>query len=116
MRTDKIKVTEAAQKKIAQMCLENNMPAVRPFVQGGGCSGMQHGMTFADEKRTTDVEIASYVVIDPVAYAFMDGATIDYVNDGLTETFVFNDVFKEQGGSGTCGGCGAATGPGYAPH
>ena len=59
---------------------------------------------------------ASHVYIDPVAYAFMDGATIDYVNDGFRESFVFNDVFKEQGGSGTCGGCGAATGPGYEPH
>lgn len=116
MRTDKIKVTEAALTKINQLCLENNMPAVRPFVAGGGCSGMQHGMTFADEKRTTDIEIAPSIVIDPFAYAFMDGATIDYVDDGFKETFVFNDVFKHQGGSGLCGGCGAATGPGYAPH
>ena len=116
MRTDKIKVTDNALAKIIEMCEENNMPAVRPFVQGGGCSGMQHGMTFADEKYKTDIEIASHVVIDPFAYAFMDGATIDYVNDGFKETFVFNDVFKHQGGSGTCGGCGSATGPGYAPH
>ena len=111
-----ITVTEAALEKIASMCLENNMEAVRPFVQGGGCSGMAHSLTFADSKEERDTEIAPYVYIDPIAYQFMDGATIDYDTSGMNPTFVFMDVFKEQGGSGTCGGCGAATGPGYSPH
>jgi len=111
-----ITVTEAALEKIASMCLENNMEAVRPFVYGGGCSGMAHSLTFADSKEERDTEIAPYVYIDPIAYQFMDGATIDYDTSGMNPTFVFMDVFKEQGGSGTCGGCGAATGPGYSPH
>ena len=108
-----VTVTEAAQEKIASMCLENNMKAVRPFVYGGGCSGMQHSLTFADSKEKRDIEIAPYVYVDPVAYAFMEGATIDYDTSGMSPTFVFNDVFKEQGGTGMCGGCGGATGPGY---
>ncbi len=116
MRTDNVKVTDAALAKIIEMCEENEMPAVRAFVAGSGCAGMQHGMTFAEEKEERDIVVASHVYIDPVAYAYMDGATIDYVNDGFRESFVFNDVFKEQGGSGTCGGCGSATGPGYEPH
>ena len=116
MRTDNVKVTDAALAKIIEMCEENEMPAVRAFVAGSGCAGMQHGMTFAEEKEERDIVIASHVYIDPIAYAFMDGATIDYVNDGFRESFVFNDVFKEQGGSGMCGGCGSATGPGYYDH
>ena len=108
-----VTVTEAALEKIASMCLENNMEAVRPFVYGGGCSGMQHSRTFADSKENRDIEIAPYVYVDPVAYAFMEGATIDYDTSGMSPTFVFNDVFKEQGGTGMCGGCGGATGPGY---
>lgn len=116
MRTDNVKVTDAALAKIIEMCEENEMPAVRAFVAGNGCAGMQHGMTFAEEKEERDIVVASHVYIDPVAYAYMDGATIDYVNDGFRESFVFNDIFKEQGGSGMCGGCGAATGPGYEPH
>ena len=111
-----ITVTDAAKEKIADMCLENNMVAVRPFVHGGGCSGMAHSMTFVEEKEKRDVEIAPYVYIDPIASAFMEGATIDYDTSGINSSFVFHDVFKEQGGSGTCGGCGAATGPGYEPH
>ena len=111
-----VTVTEAALEKIASMCLENNMEAVRPFVYGGGCSGMAHSLTFADSKEERDTVIAPHVFIDPIAYQFMDGATIDYDTSGMNPTFVFMDVFKEQGGSGTCGGCGAATGPGYSPH
>ena len=107
-----ITVTESALEKIASMCLENGMVGVRPFVHGGGCSGMSHSMTFVDGKEERDTEIAPYVYIDRVALWFMNGATIHYDTDGMSPTFVFSDVFKEQGGSGTCGGCGGATGPG----
>jgi len=108
-----VTVTESAREKIAQMCLENNMVAVRAFVHGTGCAGMSHSMTFVESKEERDTEIAPYVFVDPVALAFMEGATIDYDTSGMSPTFVFNDVFKEQGGTGMCGGCGGATGPGY---
>ena len=107
-----ITVTESAREKIASMCIENKMEAVRPFVMGGGCGGMQHSMTFAETKDHRDTEVAPHVYIDPVAMSFMNGATIDYNTSGMNPSFVFSDVFKEQGGSGTCGGCGGATGPG----
>ena len=108
-----ITVTESAKEKIASMCLENNMEAIRPFVYGGGCGGMQHSLTFADSKEERDIEVAPYVYVDPIAYQFMVGSTIDYDTSGMSPSFVFMDVFKEQGGSGTCGGCGGATGPGW---
>ena len=107
-----ITVTESAREKIVSMCAENKMEAVRPYVYGGGCGGMQHSLTFADSKEERDIEVAPYVYVDPIAYQFMVGSTIDYDTSGMSPTFVFSDVFKEQGGSGTCGGCGGATGPG----
>ena len=108
-----ITVTEEALKKIESMCDENGMIGVRPYVLGGGCSGMQHSMTFVEQIENRDTEVAPYVYVDPVAYQFMDGATIDYETTGMSPSFVFHDVFKEQGGTGMCGGCGGATGPGY---
>ena len=107
-----ITVTEAALKKIESMCDENGMIGIRPYVYGGGCSGMTHGMTFAEGKEKRDTEVAPHVYVDPVAMSFMEGATIHYDTSGMSPSFVFQDVFKEQGGSGTCGGCGGATGPG----
>ena len=112
-RKEGLTVTEVALEKIASMCLENNMEAVRPYVYGGGCSGMQHSLTFAESKEERDIEVAPYVYVDPIAYQFMVGSTIDYDTSGMSPSFVFMDVFKEQGGSGTCGGCGGATGPGW---
>ena len=108
-----ITITDSAKEKIASMCLENNMEAIRPFVYGGGCGGMQHSLTFAESKEERDIEVAPYVYVDPIAYQFMVGSTIDYDTSGMSPSFVFMDVFKEQGGSGTCGGCGGATGPGW---
>ena len=107
-----ITVTDAALKKSESMCDENGMIGIRPYVYGGGCSGMAHSMTFVDQIEERDTEVAPYLYIDPVAYQFMDGATIDYDTAGMTPTFVFQDVFKEQGGSGQCNACGGATGPG----
>ena len=103
-----ITITESARNKIESMCIESSMVAVRPFVQGTGCSGMAHNLTFADQKLDRDTEIAPYLLIDPIAYQFMDGATIDYDTSGMSPTFVFSDVFKGQGGTGMCGGCGGA--------
>ena len=111
-----IAVTDAAQKKLIELATENNMPGVRAFIYGGGCAGMQHSLTFVDEVGEKDTEVSPMFYVDPVAMAYMDGATIDYDESGMSPTFVFQDVFKAQGGSGLCGGCGAATGPGYRPH
>ena len=108
-----ITVTPEAKEKIAEMCVENAMIGVRAFVHGTGCAGMAHSMTFVEDKEERDTEIAPYVYIDPVAYQFMDEATIHYDTSGMSPTFVFSDVFKAQVGTGMCGGCGAATGPGY---
>ena len=101
-------VTDSARNKIESMCEENGMAAIRPYVHGTGCSGMSHSLTFADEKLELDTEIAPYLIIDPVAYQFMGDATIDYDTSGINPSFVFIDVFKDQGGSGMCGGCGGA--------
>jgi iron-sulfur cluster assembly accessory protein len=103
-----ITVTESATNKIKSLCVENNMEAIRPFVHGSGCSGMSHSLTFADKKSELDTEIAPYLIIDPIAYQFMDEATIDYDTSGMAPSFVFIDVFKAQGGNGMCGGCGGA--------
>ena len=111
-----ITVTESAQTKIDELLNSNAMAAIRIFVAGGGCSGMQHSMTFADVLEERDIEVAPQMYIDPIALQFMDGATVDYENDGFRESFVFHDVFKDHGGTGTCGECGAATGPGYSTH
>ena len=109
-----LRVTKAARSKIIDLIqnAETEINSVRVFVSGGGCNGMDYGMTFADASEPRDSilegEAGFRMVIDPLALAYMQGAEIDYSEDGANASFVFNNVFKAIGGSGACGGCGGA--------
>ena len=108
-----IAVTESAKQKVSDLLEEagNQVEAVRVYVYGGGCSGMKYGMTFAEQKENSDAmmeEGKMKIVVDPVALGFLKGAEIDYADDGVNASFVFNNVFQAVGGSGACGGCGSA--------
>ena len=64
---------------------ENEGKALRVYVEGGGCSGLQYGMVF-DEKRDGDVasEIQGVpVLVDPDSAEYLRGAVVDY-SDALT--------------------------------
>jgi iron-sulfur cluster insertion protein len=108
-----IAVTDNAKEKVAALLEEagNQVEAVRVYVYGGGCSGMKYGMTFAEAKESSDAVMDDgnvKIVVDPVALGFLAGAEIDYADDGVNSSFVFNNVFQAVGGSGSCGGCGGA--------
>ena len=105
-------ITPSARAKLSGLLADTDdeISAIRIFVSGGGCSGMNYGMTFADQETSMDAKIDDEnglrVVVDPVALAYLQGAEIDFVDDGLNASFVFNNVFQAVGGSGACGGCG----------
>jgi len=112
--SEELAVTDAAKGKIAGLLedADDTISGVRVFISGGGCSGMNYGMTFAEAPDHRDSVLEDdrgcRLLVDPVALAYMKGAEIDYVDDGVNATFVFNNVFKAVGGSGACGGCGGA--------
>jgi len=111
--TEAIAITEAAAEKFVELVkdADEDIKGVRVYVGGGGCSGMNYGMTFAEAQTEWDsvLEAEGYrLYVDPVALNYMKGAEIDYVDDGMSATFVFNNVFQAVGGSGACAGCGAA--------
>ena len=95
-----LKVTASAQAKISELIrnADDGFEAVRVFVSGGGCSGMTYGMTFAESRESRDTILQGddgfKLVIDPVALTYMQGAEIDYSDDGANANFVFNNVFK----------------------
>ena len=95
-----LKVTASAQAKISELIrnADGGFEAVRVFVSGGGCSGMTYGMTFAESNESYDTILEGdngfLMVIDPIALAYMQGAEIDYSDDGPSANFVFNNVFK----------------------
>ena len=112
LSNDDLIITPSAKIKIASLISDTNgeASAVRIYVSGGGCSGMNYGMTFSEKPEsldsTMDGEGGFKIVVDPFALSFLGGAEVDYVDDGVSATFVFNNVFQSVGGSGACGGCG----------
>ena len=79
-----ILVSETASSRLLAMMHEKELDgyALRVFVSGGGCSGMQYGMAFDDDVRESDNEFYAgtlRIVIDPVSAGHMTGATIDSV-------------------------------------
>jgi iron-sulfur cluster assembly protein/iron-sulfur cluster insertion protein len=57
---------------------------LRVFVESGGCSGFQYGMSF-DEPKPDDQELESEgvpMLLDPASLAYLSGCTIDF-DDGL---------------------------------
>ncbi len=110
-----VRLTAAAKQKMAELFngIEDDLEAIRVFVAGGGCGGMSYGMTFTDTRTPYDCvleEEGFNLYVDVVALNYLRGVEIDYVERPTGASFVFNNVFAATGGSGTCGGCGAAGG------
>ncbi len=115
LTTADLEVTESAQNKLAEIVgqSEDDVEGIRIYVGGGGCGGMSYGMTFTDQISEFDTVLSfdSFkVLVDVVALNYLRGAQIDYIQEVGRERFVFNNVFAETGGSGTCGSCGSAGG------
>ncbi|MDD9956255.1 MAG: iron-sulfur cluster insertion protein ErpA [Anaerolineaceae bacterium] len=80
-----LSVTPNAVTVIRNLLTERSIPnhALRVFVSGGGCSGMQYGMAFEENARDFDrvVEIDGVrLLVDPTSLMYLQGATIDYID------------------------------------
>jgi iron-sulfur cluster assembly protein len=78
-------VTPAAVGIIKNLLQERNIPnhALRVFVTGGGCSGMQYGMAFEQGSQDYDTVVSVdgvRLLVDPTSLVYLKGATIDFVD------------------------------------
>jgi len=108
-----ITLTQLAADKLIEIMDEKgvrNTHALRVFVSGGGCSGLQYGMAFDDKPREIDTvfeQCGLRMVIDPQSLGYMSGANIDYVDDAMGEGFhIENPNAVSSCGAGGCSGCG----------
>jgi len=81
-----ITLSRRAADRVRAMHAELNAPAkrLRVFVESGGCSGFQYGMSF-DEPKPDDSAFESEgvaIVVDPASLKHLDGTTVDF-DDGL---------------------------------
>ncbi len=78
---------------------------LRMGVKGGGCSGLSYNLEFDTEVGKFDKHFdidGIKVVVDAKSYLYLNGSTLDWVNQGLTGGFTFtNPNAKSSCGCGT---------------
>ena len=98
---------------------ESDSLALRVYVAGGGCSGLQYGMAL-DDPMEGDMLInvdGIRVVVDPESLRFIEGAEIDYADGLMGAGFTVNNPnavsscgcghsFRTEEESGAARGCG----------
>ena len=109
-----IRISPIAAEQLKNLVdsVEEDIAGVRIYVSGGGCSGMTYGMTYADQVTEYDKVLDGEgfkVLVDAIALSYLKGCNIDFVDNGLNKSFVFNNVFESVGGSGGCSGCGGGS-------
>jgi iron-sulfur cluster assembly accessory protein len=113
-----VNISQAAADKLTELMDEKGVRdshALRVFVQGGGCSGLQYGMAFDDEPRETDVAFFTggvRVVVDAQSALYLTGASIDFSEQGfqidnpnVASSCDCSGSSDSGCGSGGCSGC-----------
>lgn len=115
-----ISMTPAAADKVRELLAQENDPSLglRIFVAGGGCSGLQYGMTL-DEQQEGDTIIAQEgfnVLVDEMSIGYITGSEVDYVDSLMGAGFTVNNPnavsscgcghsFRTADGGGEARGC-----------
>jgi iron-sulfur cluster assembly accessory protein len=82
-----VTLTPTAAEKLGGIMEQKGMKeshALRVFVKGGGCGGMQYGMTFDESTREDDNVWEQHglrIVVDGTSMFYIDGANIDYIDN-----------------------------------
>ncbi|MBV6452179.1 MAG: iron-sulfur cluster assembly accessory protein [Anaerolineae bacterium] len=118
-------LTNAASDAVKNILNERNLEgyALRVYVAGGGCCGVNFGMAldnnFRDLDSTFEIDGVK-VVVDEVSLEYLRGATVDFVNDpergaGFAVDSPNAKSHSHEHGEGGCGcggdgGCGCGGG------
>lgn len=84
--TSTITLSVAASDAVKNILAERNLEgyALRVYVAGGGCCGVNFGMALDNNIRDIDSTFEANgvkVVVDEVSIDYLRGATIDFIND-----------------------------------
>jgi len=95
VETSIMNMTPAAADKVRELLAQENDPslALRVFVAGGGCSGLQYGMTLDEEQDgDTVIRISEFnILVDEMSVGYIDGSEIDYVDSLMGAGFTVNN-------------------------
>ena len=104
--TPDVQVSETAKRRIlAYMLTQGDCKVVRLLVKKTGCSGLSYVIDYVKAPLENDIVNAltddCLICIDKASYPYLKGMQIDYVKQGVSLKFVFNNPNQ----TGQCG-CG----------
>jgi iron-sulfur cluster assembly accessory protein len=121
IETGIVTMTSAAADKVRELLSQENDPSLglRVFVAGGGCSGLQYGMTLDEEQEgDTVISIGEFrVFVDDMSVGYITGSEVDYVDSLMGAGFTVNNPnavsacgcghsFRTADGGGEARSCG----------
>ncbi len=90
-----ITVTESAANRIRDMISKRGSGVgLRVAVTESGCSGYKYALDYAEAVATDDIVVEqddAKVVIDRKSLDIIGDTEVDYVKDGLNQSFKFNN-------------------------
>lgn len=103
-----LRITEAALSRVRELIREEGKPALklRVSIEGGGCSGFQYDVSFAEARADDDLVIyrdGVELLVDPLSMQYLEGAEVDYVEQLSGAQFVIHNPNAKT----TCG-CGSS--------
>lgn len=114
-----ISLSPAAADAVKNILNERNLEgyALRVYVAGGGCCGVNFGMALDNNIREVDTTFEMngvQVVVDEVSIDYLRGASIDFVNDPVRGAgfAVDSPIANAASGSCACGSGGDSCGCG----
>jgi iron-sulfur cluster assembly protein len=90
-----ISLSESAAERVRnRLAARGRGLGLRLSVKASGCSGYSYVVDYADEPRSRDLVFETQgvkVFVDPDSLPAIDGTRIDYVRQGLNESFRFEN-------------------------
>jgi iron-sulfur cluster assembly accessory protein len=101
-----ITMTEQAARRVqAILSKEEEGSALRISVNGGGCSGFSYAFDIGKETVPDDLVLkkdGATILIDAISVGYMQGATIDFSDDLMGQSFRIDNPMATSGcGCGT---------------
>jgi iron-sulfur cluster assembly accessory protein len=119
-QVETVSLTQPAAEAVRNLMEEKSLQgyALRVFVQGGGCSGIQYGLALDNNFRPTDIISETdgiKLLCDEVSIQYLNGATVDFLHGPQGSGFKIDNPNpiasscgcgqSSDGEAGGCSGC-----------
>lgn len=100
-----VELTSAARSRILSYLTTHSLQGLRLSLKKTGCSGLSYDIDYVDSKLENDavfdIDDGKFICIEKKSLPFLRGVKIDYVQQGISQKFVFDNPNQ----TGQCG-CG----------